>query len=597
VCRKLLYLVKKTGGVEFAVTRSKLLLRPWMLLIENCKLLTRLLDEIDDNQREEVRFTVQSDMKASDFTPLTMTWAHFVWICLALDVSAYDQLWYLEVPVTVKNGDKKDLIKLFEDNDRLCARLLSGQEVTYVTHRALAWYNIAFNGEILFPLGCGALPQVPISSVNISYELSAPSLPQAHARKAREQAQVGVVCGKEPQECEHPLAAACYWWLYRRDLPAGWITVSQRMLEYRERVLYYLKDLDDRNLLLDGLVSLVTAELHQNGENNKASRSDTTAVPTPLDAFESSEDPSLELATDETIVSEKGDQEDAARSITPTDDNIPDPVRSLESKTGQVLTDSRMGTSTLAEAVADADAEAKVRRKDTSDSLERDRLGKSDETKAVRILEALRSAFDASAYVQRYRMLAFIVSRLHKVARARRYKAVFMLERQILESRDDLLECTRILSLPLERSGSSGSGQRTQINAYDLIDSKRRKRFELAVRSYIISPSACNVGWSDESNKSSFMACVALALADWDDCAYQPWTAHPELSSLAQQCELLTQERPPSKGAKNIAVLLENIDIGVKQLTLSVREKGLYSAPGTPVHQLMRKNDRNVYLL
>jgi hypothetical protein len=139
-----------TGGVTFAVTRSKLLHRPWMLVIENCKLSIRVPDETDDDQREEVRFTVQSDMKASDFTPLMMTWPHFVWICLALNVSAYDPLWQSSSPYTIKNGEGKDMIRLFEENDHLYARLLPGQEATYVTHRALAWYKIAFNGEVLF---------------------------------------------------------------------------------------------------------------------------------------------------------------------------------------------------------------------------------------------------------------------------------------------------------------------------------------------------------------------------------------------------------------------------------------------------------------
>jgi hypothetical protein len=590
-----------TGGVKFAVVRSKLLHRPWMSVIEHCKLSMRPSDELDEDQREEVRFTVQSDMKASDFTPLMMTWAHFVWVCLALDLSVYDTMWHSSIPNTIKDGQGKDLIKLFEENDRVYARLLSGREVTYATHRALAWYNIAFNGEVLFPLGCGTLSQVPISSINISSELSVPSSTQTRANNAREQDQDDVVCGKEPEECDHPLAAACYWMLYRRDLPPGWITVSQKMLEYRQRILCYLKNLDEHKLLLGRLVSLVTPESHQNGalgsdeRNKKASYSNNTAVPTPSDVSETSKEPNLELATDQTIDSEKGDQEEAASSITSTDDRIPDPVRYSESKTGQALPDSRMRTSTLAGAVADTDAKDTIRRNDTADSLKRDRLGKFENTKTVRILEALRSAFNASAYVQRYIMLEQIAGRSQKLApKSLRFKLA--LKAQIIDGRDDLLEWTRILSLPLEQSDSSESRQRTQTSAYDLIDPKRRERFEFSVRPYIISPSACNVDLSDESKESSFMACVALALADWDDCAYQPWTARPEISSLAQQCEALAQERPTGK-TMTPAVLIDNINIGVRQLALSIRENGLYTAPKTPVHDLMRKRDRNVYLL
>jgi hypothetical protein len=99
----------------------------------------------------------------------------------------------------------------------------------------------------------------------------------------------------------------------------------------------------------------------------------------------------------------------------------------------------------------------------------------------------------------------------------------------------------------------------------------------------------CDVDWNDESKESSFMACVTLALADWNNCAYQPWKARPELCLLAQQCESLAQGGPIE--------LVDNVKIGAEQLIMCVREEGLYTTPETPVHQLMRKNDMNVYLL
>jgi hypothetical protein len=184
------------------------------------------------------------------------------------------------------------MIRLFEDNDRLHARLLSGQEITYVTHRALAWYDITFNGEVLFPLGCGTLSQVPISSINISSKLSAPASLQKGAKILD-----SIVCGKVPQQCDHPLAAACYWMLYCWDLPAGWIAVSQQMLEYRQRILCHLKDLDERNLLLDKLVfivgpeSLQHGELGQDDEKDRLSPPNTTAEPTQLGIPETSKKP------------------------------------------------------------------------------------------------------------------------------------------------------------------------------------------------------------------------------------------------------------------------------------------------------------------
>jgi hypothetical protein len=411
------------GGVTFAITRSKLLHRPWMSVIENCKFSIRIPDEIDDDQREEVRFTVQSDMKASDFTPLMMTWAHFVWVCLALDVSAFDPLWQSSIPCTIKDGRGKDLIKLFEDNDRLYARLLSGQTVTYVTHRTLAWYNIKFNGEVLFPLGCGTSSQVPISSVNISSELSAPVSLQTRAQKPAEKTLIGVVCGEEPQDCEHPLAAACDWVHYRRDSPPDWVTVSQRMLEYRQRILCYLKDLDDHKLLLGRLVTLMTPKSHQHDtsgpddENGIKSHPDTTAVPKPLDAPKASKEPDVESTMGKTHVSEKADQETPARSISPTNENVSNNARSSESKTEQAPADGRMRTSTLPGAIVDTDAMARVgrkARKDTAGGSKSDRLVESANRKAVQVLEALRSIFDASAYVQRYTLLQKISSELRR---------------------------------------------------------------------------------------------------------------------------------------------------------------------------------------
>jgi hypothetical protein len=604
-----------TGGVRFGIIRSKLLHRPWMSVIENCNFRMRPSDEMDEDQREEVRFTVQSDMKASDFTPLMMTWAHFVWICLALGVSAYDPLWQSSIPYTIKNGEGKDLIKLFEDNDRLYARLSSGQEVSYVTHRALAWYNIAFNGNILFPLGCGTLSQVPIRSVNISSELSAPYSLQVKAQKARNQALDSVVCGKEPQECEHPLAAACYWMLYRRDLPLGWITVSQRMLEYRERVLCYLKDLDDRKLLLDRLVCLVTAEPHHNDalrpndENDAVSHLGTTAGPNRLENPETSKEPHVNSVSDESHVLQTFDKGEAAvkMSTQSTDEaDTTDHVRSPDSRTDQLSAAVSKRAIATKDAFATVGEERETKSNDDDESAKRrpgsdgnggsekqTRLAQSDQTKAHRVLEVLRSHFETSAYVQRYQILAQMGNLLE--GPKSRFKS--LLKAQTNRNDDyTLAEWARNIPSPLEPSEQSKSKlaeQQAQINAYDLIDPKRRERFEFAVRPYIISPSACNVIAGDEGG---FLACVALALADWGGCAHQRWMARPEVVTLAWECEVLAHDMARSL-RKPSAVSHKDVYLKVMDLLKNVRGNGLYTAPESPVTHLMRKNDRNVYLL
>jgi hypothetical protein len=541
-----------TGGVKFCVTRSRLLHRPWMSIIEHCKFSMRPPDELDDDQREEVRFTVQSDMKASDFTPLMMTWAHFVWVCLALNVSAYDPLWQSSIPYTIKNGEGKDMIRLFEDNDRLYAKLLSGQEVTYVTHRALAWYNIAFNGEVLFPLGCGTLSQVPISSLNISSELSAPALLQEGAQTLD-----SAVRGKEPQECDHPLAAACYWMLYRRDLPAGWITVSQDMLEYRQRILCHLKDLDDRNLLLDKLVSIMGPESPQNGalgqddEKNRSTPANLTARPKPLNILETSKEPHADS----------------------------------------------INSSSQAEALADVEGDLRAIYMEDPDDAERTRLDKFKTDNATRISIHLRSTFMSSTYVQRFSVLLQIA----QTSQTSKSRLKNETKGQATEvSLGDLARWARNFLEPLteDEYRFMNFGRLRQTDMYELIDPRLRERFEFAVRPYIISPSACDFNWGAGTDEGDFLACVALALSDWDDCAhrYQNWTPQPDLTSLSRKCGFLAHDVADSL-PKASKTLHKGIRSRARKLLTNVRKNGLYTAPWSPVHRLMRKNDRNVDLL
>jgi hypothetical protein len=449
------------------------------------------------------------------------------------------------------------MIRLFEDNDRLYARLLSGQEVSYVTHRALAWYNIAFNGEILFPLGCGTLSQVPISSVNISSQRSAPSSLQKRAQEAHEQTLDNVVCGKELQNCEHPLAAACYWMLYRRDLPTGWITVSQQMLEYRQRILCHLKDLDERNLLLDKLVSIVGPASPQNGalgrddEKDRSSPADTTARPKPLDIPETSKEPHADSTN----------------------------------------------SSSHAEALADVEADLRAIYMEDPDDAERTRLAKFKIDNATRIRIHLESTFMTSTYVQRFSMLL----QMAQTSQTSKSRLKNETKGQATEvSLGDLARWARNFLEPLteDEYRFMNFGRLRQTGMYELIDPKLRERFEFAVRPYIISPSACDFNWGDGTDEGDFLACVALALSDWDDCAYhyQDWTPQPGLDSLSRECGFLARDVADSL-PKAFKTLHKGIRSKARKLFTNVREDGLYMAPESPVRRLMRKNDRNLYLL
>jgi hypothetical protein len=139
-------------------------------------------------------------------------------------------------------------------------------------------------------------------------------------------------------------------------------------------------------------------------------------------------------------------------------------------------------------------------------------------------------------------------------------------------------------------------GRLRQTGMYELIDPKLRERFEFAVRLYIISPSACD--WGDGNDEGDFLACVALALSDWDDCAhhYQHWTPQPDLTSLAWECQSLARDMAGSL-PRNFKTLHKGIRSRARKLLTNVRKNGLYTTLESPILQLMRKNDRNVYLL
>jgi hypothetical protein len=133
---------------------------------------------------------------------------------------------------------------------------------------------------------------------------------------------------------------------------------------------------------------------------------------------------------------------------------------------------------------------------------------------------------------------------------------------------------------------------------YELIDPKLRERFEFAVRPYIISPTACDFNWGDDTDEGDFLACVVLALSNWDDCVHhsQHWTRLLDLTSLAWECETLAVDLRGSL-PKTSKTLYKGIRSKARKLLTNVHKNGLYTAPESPIPKLMRKHDRNVYLL
>jgi hypothetical protein len=285
------------------IGKQNSLRRTWMLLVDHCGLVIKESDhsengDVDDlSDEEESRFTVASDMKANDRTPLKMKWPQFVWLALALGVSAYDPEWRSGYPCTLKKSECEDLIHLFYEEGRLFAKLIPRAGLAYSLQRAFAWHNIKLDGDRLTLLGRNQSAQVSLASVTISPELSA-------CRRGMDldpQECSSTIRGREPQDCGNPLAAACYWMLYRRSQHLGSkgpIAVSEHLLEYRQRVLCYLRLLDDQNRLATKVRLFLLAReadhsAAKQATNVLATTSTTQKTETPLPQS----DPPLDLAT------------------------------------------------------------------------------------------------------------------------------------------------------------------------------------------------------------------------------------------------------------------------------------------------------------
>jgi hypothetical protein len=448
------------------IGRQHLLGRTWMSLVNHCGLVLKKShhdkDGIDDDPSDEneIRFMVVSDMKASDRTPLEMTWVQFVWLALALGASPYDPSWHPKFPYFLKDGEDEDFVYLFYEEDRLFARCALRGTVSYSLRRAFAWYNIELDGECLSPLGRGKGARVCLEHGTMSPELSA-------CRLLGSQGCSNIIRGKEPQDCNNPLAAACCWMLYwHRQYNEFYelLPVSQPLLEYRQRVLCRLSLLDDQNMLVTKVRSLLLANS--------------------IDEIATHHESNLHGATNTTQTSEL---------------TLPhlDPSQSISTKTE--VTESK-------QLVGDAP------------------LNAHHQSQVEAVLKQLRSKFAASKYVQIHLELCKRVEwiktdRLVKADLEQRehyrrgHSAILRRKRDKLPI--ELLSFETPWSL-LEPQAGNSIKNRSERDLYSLFPSNLKAEFESNVQSWASDPDVQGGSCWDETEGTGLLACVALALTDWD---------------------------------------------------------------------------------
>jgi hypothetical protein len=524
------------------IKRQYLLGRTWMLLVDYCGLILNH-DEHDAGPSEEVesRLMVASDMKASDRTPLKMQWPQFVWLALALGVSPYDPGWQSSYPRTLKNSENEDSIHLFYEEDRLIAKVAIGVIFThYSLRRAFGWYNIRLNDDSLFALGRSESVPQRLGSVTISPELSACRL----GMDLNTEGSSNTVNGFEPQDCTNALAAACSWMLYWRRQRLNLdelLPVSQHILEYRQRALCHLNLLDKEGKLETGVQSLVLAKTIedldlQSGWDASAALLNSFSKATPLH---------------------------------------PDPSLGLPTKTGVTK----------------------------EDQLPKDIVLSAPPQHIVgAIVRQLRSSFASSTYVQRHAELSRNIKSTElaksssserqepnplKIAAMHKLHGRWPEELLILESRWSSLEA---------KSGQSIKGRKEK-DIYDLLPSNLRAEFESAVQLWASNPDEHITCWNGLDG-IGFLACIALALADWDIYGQEAWQLRDDLQSMANRL------RRRFAGGRIALVfgygeMMRKLHGLSKDVRCNILSKGLYSAPSVnPVTSLLhsREEDTTVYL-
>lgn len=642
---------------RFNISRKAFLGRTWMTVVDRCgfTLTSNETDDwvyrrigLEDEDPDEVRFAVQGDMRASEPTPLRMSWAQFVWLSLALGVRPDDPAWHLAYPCTLKDSGGNALITLFESDGQILARLWTGRDVTYSLHRAFAWRNILLENGGLWPLGWQGSSHVPLRLVQMS-----PDLSFLRAAEDLTCAKGDVLRGKEAQECDDPLASACRWMLYARlhqDKTGELLPISQRMLEYRQRRLYYLKLLDERGELEARVCSLVrtpselrvTVAVNEENTSKHDHQEEVRADTVTRDEDKNSDDEAnvrvpqdpqqhiLDKRRDSTPerLSVKGqsfgkqdlmphhENDGVTKHHESATSNLPkgsvDSVSAqVEGINGQVqsLQPPRPSTNRLStEAIAEAPSNTSIHngrsskqpRTSKTPAKPNTQLTVSElKTKSI-IVDAIRSAVAGSSYV---RLCAMLISLAAPMIRD--YDRTSRFRKKLFHAME--AEALRDIQKPLREFCRDWSELKTltadnaqkikQPKVYELIPLVHREGFEKAVLKRS-STSSEALGGKDEDIE--FMASVALALADWDATIHQAWQlnveATPLLRSLISPTSVLTESSRSADHLQSFGT--DKLELEVQFLDLRLVERGLYNAPrDTSLDALLTKGLRTISLL
>lgn len=475
----------------------------------------------------------------------------------ALGASAHDPGWHPKFPYSLKDSEDDDFVYLFYEEDRLFARSALRGKIPYSLRRAFGWYNIELDGERLSPLGCGRSAQVSLEHVTMSPELSA-------CRPGMDLGSQGcsnIIRGKEPQECNNSLAAACYWMLYwrrqgkddRESLP-----VSQHLLEYRQRVLCHLKHLDDQKMLDTKVRSLWLAKTDDDVDTQRETNLHAALTATqPSETAPPHPGPSHNLSVETEVTENKQPIEDAPLSV-------------------------------------------------------------HQLTQAQAIVDQLRSIFASSEYVQRHTKLCEKIEKVDPNFKfrlpgnqTRRGRPGFrFLGYSNSPGMQDAARKEQVIWEDLSRSLAPRAGRskksRNDRDLYGLIPSQLQTKFESAVQSWASDPDGRNA--SRLQDGKDFLAFVALALTDWDSYALTAWQPHNDLQIVADELRMhlvtalslgvqsrmkLERDFWESDGGGRFKSL-------VMDFTTGILYNGLYLAPPeNPVSRIFQLRDKDavVYLL
>ena len=255
---------------------SVLLNRAWIEVSLQCGF--ELCLAADDNAtnpkpQDETRFRVDMDMGMEKPTPLAMGWFHFVLFALAIGVSPYSKGLRLESSELFTH---ESVLRTSQVGDRTFVKVDPKGHYFFDIRRALAWNNVMVvkRRESWFCWALGQEKIVPLDSIYVNSWLQSPvrPLPARGSIKSLDlesRYQLNgyswdsinkwlPVIGEDPQDCQHPLAAAITWLFYGSVIFQSAtefylifysLPITQRIHEARERSLCFLNKLDREGCL------------------------------------------------------------------------------------------------------------------------------------------------------------------------------------------------------------------------------------------------------------------------------------------------------------------------------------------------------------